>query len=329
MGLAEDLALYAEDQECDVLAYTGRISRIGYDDLCKAIPTHRRKNCLLVLATLGGDPNAGYRIARALSHHYPEPGQIRILVPHYCKSAGTLICIGANELIISDRGELGPLDIQVQKPDEMLQLASGLDIIRGLAYLRDESLTTFRGYLIDINDGGGLSTSIASEIASKLTIGMYNPIFAQIDPLRLGEMQAALTVAVEYGTRLNDRTHNLKQNALQKLSMQYPSHSFVIDRKEVRQLFERVRAPSSDVELQLCEKVGMVFERGYDRITVANLTEIFGSAASNQGPVEGEENVQHELGAESPAEQADEGGQHSGRAIEHSNPSDSRSSEGE
>jgi serine dehydrogenase proteinase len=279
MKMAEpnDIESYANDNDCDLYAYVGGVGRPGYDQLCRVIPSKRRKNCLLVLATFGGDANAGYRIARALSHNYPEPGQIRVLVPHYCKSAGTLVCLGAHELIMADRGELGPLDIQVQKPDEMLQLASGLDIIRGLAYLSNESLNTFREYLLDINDGSGLSTSIASEIASKLTIGMYNPIFAQIDPLKLGEMQAALTIAVDYGSRLNERTKNLKSGAIQKLSMLYPSHGFVIDRKEVRELFNRVRPPIEGVEQELCVFFAQLFDQEYTRPRVFNLLAEFES----------------------------------------------------
>lgn len=230
-------------EDTDVLAYIGPVDRTGYDSLCRALnDLTPKKNCMFSVVTFGGDPNAGFRIARALSHHYPD-GQISILVPGYCKSAGTLICIGAHELVISDRGELGPLDIQVQKPDEMFKSASGLDIIRGLAYLQDAAMETFRNYLLDINQGSGLSTKSASEIASKLTIGLHEPIFAQIDPIRLGEMQAALTIAQEYGRRLNDRFKNLKRDALSKLSGSYPAHGFVIDRKEAKSLFNKIRAP--------------------------------------------------------------------------------------
>ena len=249
-----------DEQQSDIFAYIGPVDRTGYDLLCQALESKPRKlNCMLAVTTFGGDPNAGYRVARALSHHYPD-GKISILVPHYCKSAGTLICIGGHELVIADRGELGPLDIQVQKPDEMFKSASGLDIIRGLTYLQDAALNTFREYLVDINQGSGLSTKSASEIASKLTIGLHEPIFAQIDPMRLGEMQAALTIALEYGTRLNKRFGNLKAGALSKLATSYPAHGFVIDRKEARGLFQNVRIPSEH-EAFLATWVADVFVR--------------------------------------------------------------------
>ena len=245
--------------DTDILAYVGPVDRNGYDALCRVLSeTPRKKNCVFAIVTFGGDPNAGYRIARALSHNYPDGSKISILVPNYCKSAGTLICIGAHELIIADRGELGPLDIQVQKPDEMFKSASGLDIIRGLSYLQEAALETVRTYLVDINQGSGLSTKSASEIASKLTIGLHEPIFAQIDPIRLGEMQAALTIALEYGTRLNERYRNLKANALSQLTSSYPAHGFVVDRKEARGLFNNVRCPEEH-EIVIGDWVASVF----------------------------------------------------------------------
>lgn len=246
-------------QDTDILAYVGPVDRSGYDALCRVLRgTPRKKNCVFAIVTFGGDPNAGYRIARALSHNYPDGGKISVLVPDFCKSAGTLVCIGAHELVIADRGELGPLDIQVQKPDEMFKNLSGLDIIRGLAYLQDAALETFRGYLVDINQGSGLSTKSASEIASKLTIGLHEPIFAQIDPIRLGEMQAALTIALDYGSRLNQRYGNLKPNALSQLTNAYPAHGFVIDRKEARSLFNNVRCPEQH-EIVIGDWVAGVF----------------------------------------------------------------------
>lgn len=293
---ADALIQYADSGDTDLIAYSGPISREGYDQLCDVLSTPRRSHCLFVLATLGGDAHAGFRIARALSHHYPKPGQIRVLVPHLCKSAGTLICIGAHELIIADCGELGPLDVQVQKPDELWQLASGLDIIRGLVYLRRQSLDTFREYLIDINEGSGLSTAIASEIASKLTIGMFTPIFAQIDPIKLGEMEAALAIATDYGVRLNERSHNLQGTlALQKLVVSYPSHNFAIDRKEARQLFVNVRPPEGNAEKLLCNIVRQFFERNFDRLDVYSvLNRIEAHLAQTSAPPQEDENGENQ-----------------------------------
>lgn len=85
---------------------------------------------------------------------------------------------------------------------------------------------------------------MAAEMASKLTSNMFNPIYAQIDPVKLGETSRANAIGFEYGQRLNVTANNLKKDALVRLITSYPSHSFVIDRKEAADLFQRVRAPN-------------------------------------------------------------------------------------
>lgn len=234
---------YFIENDTDVIFYVGDVSREGYLKFCSAIPENKKKNLVLVLVTFGGDANAGYRIARAAIHHYSSEN-FRVLIPSYCKSAGTLICIGAKTLVMADQAELGPLDVQLKKTDEMFQNNSGLDILRGIAYLQKEALESFKGYLYDINVDSGLSTKIASDISSKLVIGLYEPLLAQIDPLKLGEMNAALQIAYEYGTRLDDKSKSLQPNALNKLINNYPSHGFVIDRAEARTLFNSVEKPT-------------------------------------------------------------------------------------
>src|SRR5690606_3014909 len=116
----------------------------------------------LVLITYGGDPDAAYRIARASNHHFKE---VEILIPDICKSAGTLLCVGAKRLIFGDRGELGPLDIQLSKPDELHESMSGLDIIQAINALQNQVLDSFRTYLVDIRLGSRIRTKTAAEIA--------------------------------------------------------------------------------------------------------------------------------------------------------------------
>jgi len=233
-----------ENQDTDAILYAGPVDMRGYSKLSKLLETKaKRKNILLYLITNGGDPNAGYRVARAIGHHY-ETDNFKVAVPVQCKSAGTLICVGAKSLVMFDKAELGPLDVQIQKRDEIFERSSGLDILRGMKYLRTEALETFREYMIDINAGTGLSTKTASEIASKFVIGLFEPMYAQIDPIRLGELNAALTIAEEYGTRLSEKSKSLKPEALKKLINSYPTHGFVIDRAEARNLFNEVVAPA-------------------------------------------------------------------------------------
>ncbi|SHJ24207.1 Serine dehydrogenase proteinase [Malonomonas rubra DSM 5091] len=236
-----------KEYDGDVYLYFGSVSKAGYNQL-SALYEQKEKNqakskkACLILITTGGDPNAGYRIARATNHHYED---FEILIPDICKSAGTLICIGAKKLIFGDRGELGPLDIQISKPDEMFENMSGLDILQALSALQEQMLTSFRSNLIDLRAGSRISTKIAAEVATKLAEGFISPITSHIDPITLGEHERAMKIGYEYGARLNKMADSLKPDAIAKLVASYPSHGFVIDRKEAGELFNTVSAPDN------------------------------------------------------------------------------------
>lgn len=226
----------------DVYLYHGDISRQGYHELSQQmerINIKSEKVCL-ILITYGGDPDAAFRIARCLNHYYNE---VEVLVPDLCKSAGTLVCVGAHKLIFGDRGELGPLDIQLSKPDELFESMSGLDIIQALNALEGKVLESFRNYLTDIRSGGRLRTKLAADIATKLADGFISPIAAKIDPVTLGEHNRAMQIAYDYGRKLSEMVKSISDESLMRLISGYPSHGFVIDRKEAAELFSKVEPP--------------------------------------------------------------------------------------
>jgi len=235
----------------DVINYVGPISRNGYIKLTQIIENKIQKDTksdslVLILTTHGGDPDAGYRIGRSINHYYEDT---TILIPDICKSSGTLVAIAAHDLIIGDLGELGPLDIQFRKADEMGEQASTLNIFKTVNELQNATLDSFRHFVTDIRYGSGIGTKLSSDIAANLTKALISPIAEQIDPIKLGEHNRALQIAKEYATRLNQLSDNLLSGeSLDRLVSEYPCHSFVIDRKEAKSLFKRVRATSNEFE---------------------------------------------------------------------------------
>ena len=197
----------------------------------------RNNNVVLILTTYGGDPDAAYRIARFLKHHYQK---FILFVFGPCKSAGTLIALGADEIIMSTFGELGPLDIQLAKEDEFTSTASGLDYFHAMLMLKQHAFNFFEEYFLSLKmaSGGIITTKTAAEIASTITIGLFSPITSQIDPFKLGEVQRAMKIAAEYGQRLSNNI-----DAIRKLGTEYPSHSFIIDYREAKEIFKNVREP--------------------------------------------------------------------------------------
>ncbi|MGE3348326.1 MAG: hypothetical protein AB7I35_12910 [Ramlibacter sp.] len=247
----------------DIILVNRTIARLLHTELSSAIGMHQKhERCTLVLTTLGGDPHAGYRIARCLRHHYKH---VRILVPSRCKSAGTMIAIGANDLAIGDLGELGPLDIQVLKPAETIERGSGLDVSAALNQCLQHAGSVFFTFFQNSRQSLKVSPRLAGEFASQVVEGLLAPLYSQIDPLRLGELHRAMAITLQYGQRLDGHSSNLRPHALNRLVIEYPAHEFVIDRKEARELFNRVE-PLSDTENYACKKlwgiVGTPSEQG-------------------------------------------------------------------
>lgn len=254
-------ALQIEDPERDYLVISAQISRHLHGRLSDMLASRPLKpKATVFLTTYGGDPDGGYRIARCLRHHYKNG--LRVAVPSWCKSAGTLVAIAADELAIGDRGELGPLDVQVFKGSELLERSSGLDITEALAFVGDHVRAGYHSMLKEARRMG-LSTRLASDMAAHIGAAIAAPLLNQVDPLRLGELQRATRIANDYGSRLDAYSKNLKPEALQSLIGAYPSHSFVIDRKEAGDLFHRV-FPLTEAESGFVRAYWPFFEEARD-----------------------------------------------------------------
>jgi ClpP class serine protease len=64
----------------------------------------------LLLHTPGGLALSATQIARAIKRHR---GKVTVVVPHYAMSAGTLIALAADEILMSEDAALGPVDPQI------------------------------------------------------------------------------------------------------------------------------------------------------------------------------------------------------------------------
>lgn len=258
--------LVAQESDADVILYNGEIGREEDRFFIESlIARSRRENVLVLLVTGGGDPDAAYRIARALQEKYKR---FTLYVSGYCKSAGTLVATGAHELVMSDHGELGPLDVQMSKKDELWETQSGLTPMETLNALQNKALTAFEDFFLSIKtrSGGTITLRTATQIATELTTGLFAPLYGQVDPLHVGEAGRAMSIASRYGNRLLDRGCNIDQDALKFLTTQYPSHGFVIDRREASLLFGAVREPTA-AEVALAEALGVRARRPVPRTT--------------------------------------------------------------
>ena len=257
MANAQDLAdAYAEKHSRDVLLCSGPMGR-SIDEAIHSIAANRQHSkVLLVLTTEGGDAHVAYRVARILQRVYDH---IQVFVTGWCKSAGTLLAVCGHELIVGDKGELGPIDVQRGLRDDLWQSTSGLTETAAVTTLEEIAWSLFRKIVTEtkVLSRGQITFKTAADSAAPFVSGMLTPIFAQIDPLKLGENARALEIASEYADRLDEHSDNLKPGSRDALVSGYPDHGFVIDRKEAEKLFIRVNEPSPELR-ELCDAIGEI-----------------------------------------------------------------------
>lgn len=272
-----------QQNESDVFIFCGTISDTNVDLFINLIrnKSDRRKNCSLILTTYGGDPDSGYRLARAIKRYYET---FILYIFGSCKSTGTLIALASDEIIMSDFGEFGPLDIQLAKDDE-LSNTSGFSYLQSLTSLNEQIFRSFESNFLNLKQKSGftITTKTAAEIGSKLAVGLIAPISAQLDPVKLGEVQRAIRIADAYGKRLCD-----DRSIITRLIAGYPSHSFVIDYEESETIFNSVRFVNQDEAL--LERLLFDHVRNEnDEPIISDLTEMIDKSDSNKvvDPVEG------------------------------------------
>jgi Serine dehydrogenase proteinase len=243
VNASEEVEQLAGSLNADVLLYNGAIEYDGFYRLLDVCGQTRSPNLLLFLTTLGGNPHAAYRIAKCLRQSYRTT---RAFIPSFCKSAGTLIVLGMDEIVLGSAGELGPLDMQLRKRDELDELGSANDLAHGLAGATVNAMRAFQEIVLDLCVDAGLTAKLGASVATELVAGLYSKVFEQIDPTRLGEVQRANMIAKEYGKRLSQLSAHTTPQALERLVHGYPSHGFVIDLDEAKQLFSNARGPTAD-----------------------------------------------------------------------------------
>lgn len=131
----------------------------------------------LVLHTPGGLVLASLQIARAVRRH---KGKVRVIVPHYAMSGGTLIALAADEIIMSQHAVLGPVDPQLgeypaaslvkvlrEKPIHEIDDAT---IVR--ADIADKALRQVRQAVRELLDGR-MPPEAADRLAEQLTQGTW------------------------------------------------------------------------------------------------------------------------------------------------------------
>ena len=192
----------------------------------------------------GGNINVAYQIVELIRLHTKR---LFVCVPFYAKSAATLLCLGADEIVLDKLAQLGPLDAQVyeKKKGGGGDFTSALNPFKTLEQLQVFSLETLAPSVNLIEGRYPLDLDESIRYAIDFVVGTTGHLFSRLDLEKLGEYSRALAVGSAYGARLLRRFSNWnyekRTSVVDKLVHGYPSHDYVIDYHELEELGFSVR----------------------------------------------------------------------------------------
>jgi hypothetical protein len=227
--------------------------------LRKLMATCESEELDLVIDSGGGDIKGAYLLIRELRRKFTR---LAAFVPFWAKSAATLICLGADELVLGELGELGPLDVQVEERQkgDFPRFRSSLERFKALEQLQKHSLETFNIVVSTVLEASGMRPLDVCTIAAEFTARVCSPMYSQIDPDALGQNARDLEVGLQYATRVLNRYRSelpkdTRDEIARALVREYPSHNFPVDLEELEEIGLPARS-ATDKEAPILDELG-------------------------------------------------------------------------
>ena len=183
----------------------------------------------LILQSPGGFLEASYKFLRICKEYSDE---FNVIVPLFAKSAATVVCLGAKEIVMTTVSELGPVDPIIQHPSK--------PNIR----IPARSIKDYFDFISNTQ-----KTNIAIDSQTKQVLDQ------NLDPYLIGSYEGSLKASKEIIERLlvENEFKNKKDKIstiVKALTEEHPSHGFPIDRAELRSLgFTNIVNAESSQEL--------------------------------------------------------------------------------
>jgi len=95
------------------LGIMGDIVPVIHEHILSFEPGDRKKLDLLIYSR-GGDSDVPWSIV-SMFREYCQEGSFSVLIPYRAHSAATVIALGADEIVMTKKAELGPIDITIQQ----------------------------------------------------------------------------------------------------------------------------------------------------------------------------------------------------------------------
>ena len=223
-----------------VLCFYGDMDPVSVQMIRRIAPKLEESSKLSVLLhSPGGNIEDAYRIVLTLREYAED---IEVLVPQWAKSAATFFCLAANTIYIGRYGELGPLDPQMLNLKGSAMRISALESFKALDQLLDFSLDSLYGIVQNLSNNAPMDIPYAIEHAQPLFSAIVSPLYSQVDPHELGNAGRSLAISEEYAMRVMERwgysemEDDERRWIVRRLVWDYPTHGFVIDLEEAKQI---------------------------------------------------------------------------------------------
>ena len=182
------------------------------------------KRISLFLYTRGGETLAAWGIVNLLREFCDE---LEVIVPSRCHSAGTLICLGADRVVMTKQATLGPIDPSTNSPLNP-QIPGAAPQSRLPISVEDVA-----GFIEMAKAQGISSEQYLSTIFAKLA--------DHVHPVALGRVGRTRGQIKDLARKLLDRHYKDKKqiaNIINMLCSEAGSHDYLIYRTEARNLLK-------------------------------------------------------------------------------------------
>lgn len=198
----------------------------------------------LFLYSRGGDTNTPWRLVSLIREYCRH---FNVVVPFHAHSAATLVCLGADKIVMGKMGELSAIDPSVANPfnppdpiNPMARVPIGVEDVNAYKDLA-------RRFGVK-EDRPELSTQVFMALASK------------VDPLALGNVERSHNQIRKLAGDLlrlhmgHEQEEQKKvENIVETLTVQLYSHSHLINRREAEQIGLKVELADKNLDSLLWE----------------------------------------------------------------------------
>lgn len=207
------------------------------DHLDELFPT---KKISLILYTLGGATMAAWNLVNMLRMFCDE---LEIIVPNKARSAGTLMCLGADKIVMTKQATLGPIDPSLNGPLNP-QIPGAAPDARAAV-----SVEAVKGYIEMAKSDFGVKSG--ADMAKILT-----DLSNKVHPLVLGAIFRSRSQIQSLAKELlkgQVKDAQKMKKIIDFLCSESGSHDYTINRREAKVLGLSVENPSSELYALLKE----------------------------------------------------------------------------